>query len=98
MMQLRFRRSRDDAEHVGDLVVLVALDVVQHEHLARARCSCCTTSRATSTTRSPTCSASSRERRNRSCIMRGWRYEDTWIDNCVAKWGSGAWEMKGEKR
>src|SRR3989442_64194 len=36
MVQLRFRRSRDDAEHVGDLVVLVALDVVQHEHLARA--------------------------------------------------------------
>src|SRR2546422_1692990 len=32
MMQLRFRRSRDDAEHVGDLVVLVALDVEGYKH------------------------------------------------------------------
>src|SRR5436853_574694 len=36
MMELRFRRPRDDPEHVRDLLVLVAFHVVQHEHLARA--------------------------------------------------------------
>src|SRR5437773_6546276 len=40
---------------------------------ARARCSCCTTWRATSTRRLRTCSGSSRGRRNHSCIMPGWR-------------------------
>src|SRR2546422_60581 len=36
MMQLRFRRPGHDPEHVRDLLVLVALYVVQHEHLTRA--------------------------------------------------------------
>src|SRR2546422_8303635 len=36
VMQLRFRRPGHDAEHVRDLLVLVALHIVQHEHLARA--------------------------------------------------------------
>ena len=31
-MQLRLRRARRDAEHLADLFVPVALDVVQHEH------------------------------------------------------------------
>ena len=34
-MELRFGGSGRHAEHVGDLFVLVALDVVQHEHTAR---------------------------------------------------------------
>src|SRR3989442_4675216 len=29
--------------------------------------------------------------------MRGWRYEDTWIDNCVGKWGSGGVGNEGRE-
>src|SRR5205809_607867 len=36
MMQLRFRRAGHDPQHVGDLLVPVPLDIVQHEHLPRA--------------------------------------------------------------
>ena len=36
-VQLRFRGSRCHAEHLGDLFVLVAFDVVQPEPAARAR-------------------------------------------------------------
>src|SRR5690349_15749397 len=40
---------------------------------APGRCSCCTTSRAIDTRRSPTCSVWPREPRSRSCTGRGWR-------------------------
>src|SRR5213595_1691222 len=36
MMQLRFRRAGHDPQHVGDLLVPVPLDIVQHEHLPGA--------------------------------------------------------------
>src|SRR5712664_4051518 len=36
MMQLRFRRAGHDPQHVGDLLVPVPLDIVQHEHVSRA--------------------------------------------------------------
>src|SRR3989441_2372570 len=29
--------------------------------------------------------------------MRGWRYEDTWIDNCVTAWGSGGVGNEGRE-
>ena len=35
-MKLPLRRSRRDVEHHGDLAVLVALDVMQHEDLPGA--------------------------------------------------------------
>ena len=34
MMQLRFRRPGHDPEQLGDLLVPVSLEVVQHEHLS----------------------------------------------------------------
>src|SRR5438309_4297904 len=36
VMQLRFRRPGHDPQHARDLLVLVAFQVVQYEHLARA--------------------------------------------------------------
>src|SRR5688500_10266778 len=36
-VELRLASPRRDAEHVGDLFVLVAFHVVQDEHLARTR-------------------------------------------------------------
>src|SRR5205807_9823601 len=36
MMQLRFRRAGHDPQHVGDLLVPVALDIVLQEHLPGA--------------------------------------------------------------
>jgi len=35
-MQLRFRRSRCHAEHLGDFFVLIAFDVVKNEHSPRS--------------------------------------------------------------
>jgi len=36
-MQLRLASTRGDAEHLRDLLVLVSLDVVEHEHLPSSR-------------------------------------------------------------